>query len=168
MKTEPAKPKAVKLPSYMLIDARSGEWSFHQKPQSEDSLEFLYGLLTESNGHKCDDVETVPTKDPLSQEDYFLYGDGLGMMKRLAMNVAYNPLCESQQITFQAGCGGPYGSLVLQKEKGTISAKLLRRLVKEYIKENGGEREEDFSTREGKQYSEALEKAIKGWTSEHR
>lgn len=135
-----------KVRYFMLVDARSGKWSFPDNnldvKEGGSALRFIRDLLTRSNKSQCTYVESMPMKSVLEEKGYELYGDDTGMYKGLVMNVCFNPLCTDAQIINLASFGGPFGSLVLHNEKG-IDLEYLSAMVKKYDKKLEDEGEED-------------------------
>lgn len=119
------KPKNAKLPNTMLIDAKTGKWTFVRRDSKEDGSSFLQRLV----GNNCDRVEGMPIKQLLTDDNYALYADEEGLMKSGAMNFAYNPFCDASTIIYLTECGGPVGNLVLHREGGIISYSLLQKLT---------------------------------------
>jgi hypothetical protein len=152
----------LRLPSFMLIDAK-GKWIFMEKPKRKKELQFLYDIISSSNGRKCETVELLPELPELQESGYYLYSDEEGMLKMLPMNVCANPLCTEYQLCYMAQSGGPYGALVLFRENhDSISALTLRKLAAAWDEKMIENEEEEEAI-----FVEMLEKAITEWTSSY-
>lgn len=144
------------LPSFMLLDARTGDWTFRSETNKCKPLDTIRYLIGNSNQIQCSYVEWLPKCNYLYERAYEIYGDEEGMLKHLHMNVSFNPLCTDEQIIRLASYGGPFGSLVLYR-KGGINLDDLQKLCRDY------DRKMMESDGEDPAYSEMLAEAIQNY-----
>lgn len=119
--------RAIMLPNTMILDAAQGSWRFVDNPKHKDNLEWLKECVGTQGS-----IESMPILTDLKKAGYALFADEDGMQKMLPMNLVCNPFIPVKTLCMLASMGGPYGNLVLYREKGNcIHLKDLTTLCKE-------------------------------------
>ena len=136
-----------RMPSALVIRT-SGKLKFEfASVKSALCLETLQRLVGAST------LETAPGVDKIEDLEWSVYADGEGMMKQLPMNCLANPFVAEHYLISAAKLGGPYGTMVLHAEEGTLDRALLTTLCSE-----ADEREETDG-----EYVELLMQAFAAW-----